>query len=318
MKDQYIFASTRARLFEKNLLTQDQWKRLLQASDYDEALTILQETRYGEEIAKLSQKEDYEQLLSNELIKQAGNISELVRDDVLSSLLYLKYEYHNLKVAIQSDWEEEGFLDLEVPIPGIVERSEMKKKAYREGREEYEKNRNGQRLDELLDRYQYLELLEVTKPLKSDFFTEYRERSADFTNLLTYLRIQMRDEPRALFNSYFVAGGTLSEDFFYAHWEKEMKEIAASIRDSGASGVLKDAFERYLEHGDVSLLERHKDEALYAMAPVADQITYGPEILFGYFLKVEQEIQNLRILLAGKFVGLPAEAIEERIRVWKK
>ena len=43
-------------------------------------------------------------------------------------------------------------------------------------------------------------------------------------------------------------------------------------------------------------------------------IPVGAEIAVGYLIGREFDAKNLRILLAGKSVGLPADALRERMR----
>ena len=42
--------------------------------------------------------------------------------------------------------------------------------------------------------------------------------------------------------------------------------------------------------------------------------TYGAEVIFNFLLTKELEVRNLRILLAGRLTGMPAEEVMKRLR----
>ena len=51
------------------------------------------------------------------------------------------------------------------------------------------------------------------------------------------------------------------------------------------------------------------------VAREAKMVSFGAEILVGYLIAREYEVKNLRILLAGKSVGLTTDALRERMRL---
>ena len=49
-------------------------------------------------------------------------------------------------------------------------------------------------------------------------------------------------------------------------------------------------------------------------AKSAKRVTFGAPVLVGYIAALEYEVKNLRIIIAGKDAGLPAQTIKERMR----
>lgn len=62
-------------------------------------------------------------------------------------------------------------------------------------------------------------------------------------------------------------------------------------------------------------MERAADDELMEVAREAKMVSFGAEILVGYLIAREYEVKNLRILLAGKSVGLTTDALRERMRL---
>ena len=67
-------------------------------------------------------------------------------------------------------------------------------------------------------------------------------------------------------------------------------------------------------HPTLTEVERAADNVWLARVRDAKFIPCGPEVLIGYLLAVENDVRNLRIILAGRAAGLSAESIMERIR----
>jgi V/A-type H+-transporting ATPase subunit C len=59
---------------------------------------------------------------------------------------------------------------------------------------------------------------------------------------------------------------------------------------------------------------RAADEWLMAHARDARNVPFGPERVFGYLLGMEAELQNLKIALAGRALGVPGQVLAGRLR----
>ena len=72
----------------------------------------LKETRYGDLLEGMDHAENFDQVLQEELAKQAKLVEDLVEEDALEEFLFLKYDIHNLKVLIK-EFSREGESDEE-------------------------------------------------------------------------------------------------------------------------------------------------------------------------------------------------------------
>ena len=74
-RENFIQSSVRIRHLEKSLLTKQQFERLADCKDLQEAIRFLNETSYSSEISKLDRIENYETILSNTLNKTYKAVS---------------------------------------------------------------------------------------------------------------------------------------------------------------------------------------------------------------------------------------------------
>ncbi len=329
-RDDYIYASTRIRMQEKDLLSASLLERLLLADSLQEAIQILQETRYADSFSRIDHPEHFEEALRIELIKQAGILEEIANDEELVRLLFLKYDVHNIKILIKEVLANKDYEELRYPfgslfLPEVREwisdshknpKLSHLQRAIEKARESYQEKEDAQELDFILDKAYFEELMGLSKEMNSDFFINYTRYYADFTNVLAYQRLRMQDQSKNTFDQIFIEGGYISKEDFLDQYGKQDEEILSFLKKEDLSPLLITAYEDFVESGKLTELELARDNFSYAFAFEGEQILYGPEVLYAYLLRVETEIQNLRIILSGKRADVDRETIRERIRTY--
>jgi len=66
--------------------------------------------------------------------------------------------------------------------------------------------------------------------------------------------------------------------------------------------------------GQVTRFARRADDLLLERVKAAKSVPFGPERIFGYLCGLRTEVQNLRIILAGKVNRINARLLQERLR----
>src|SRR5690554_6108472 len=90
-------AVIRIKVLEKRLLSRARLERMVDAKDMDEVFRIIGETEYQQHLNNVARPEDYENILSAELRRVYKLMDELTGEKIITKLLSLKYDYHNLK-----------------------------------------------------------------------------------------------------------------------------------------------------------------------------------------------------------------------------
>ena len=327
----YLYASTRIRALENKMIGKERINRLIEAKSSEEVMNLLGESS--------GIKED----ISNENRSKAE-----VREAVLSSLLegaiqeveisspdphvidFLRYPYDicNIKSIIKCSFRQipsEPLLMGGGTVPKDILLQRMKKKEYeefpkawQEAIEEavdgYAKTRDPQGIDRVLDRACYEEMLLAAKETGTRFATDWVRTKIDLTNTLMTVRV-MRMKNRfvgqVLLKESLISGGSIEERLFLNAYESGEDALWDELKKTNLSSF---AFQVEAMNQSLSVLEKCADNFRMAMARDIVYIPYGAEVLMGYIIGHETEIQNLRILLAGKDAGIGSELIRERMR----
>ena len=108
----------------------------------------------------------------------------------------------------------------------------------------------------------------------------------------------------------FLEGGTLGADFFISGLEFGAKKLFEELEYTPYRELRKYAD----EDSPFFTIEVAADNIWLDKAKRARQVTFGAPVLVGYLAALEYEVKNLRMIIAGKDAGLPAQTIKERLR----
>lgn len=79
-------SNARIRVYESQLLQNDQFERMLQANSFEEAARVLRDTPYRNDVDELLETRDYDELLSKELQRVYDEMFSLSPDPALVEL----------------------------------------------------------------------------------------------------------------------------------------------------------------------------------------------------------------------------------------
>jgi len=315
-------------MFERNLISDAMYDRLIGASSLQDAVRILQETRYQPHIAQMDHYDHFESMLTQELSRQADEIKALVDDRELIDLLFLKYDYHNLKIMVKNELGGEQYDHLFYAfgsqfVPEVKQwinepmknaKSTRFQQSVEAARAVYAQTHDAQALDLVVDHAYFVHMAELAKALKRPYFIDYAANVADFTNMLSFLRVRHQNQPKDVFAQTYAEGGKIDSDILMSNYRSDDDVIRRALKSSAASKELYGAFDAFVTDRNIAAFEKAKDQYVYQLAVDGSKQMDGPEVLFSYMLRVETEVQNLRIILTGKRSEIAPERIRERIR----
>lgn len=321
---EYTYISAKVRALENSLVSRAELSRMLAAKDSTEAFAVLRDrglvcqgrvTASGcEDILLTALKNGLDAL---------GN--GLPAPDMLKVFEY-PYDCSNIKSAIKCGIRGIDCMPLmfetgSVPAKTAAEAVEKRDfsvfpknmaQAAQEAVDTYGKTKNPQKIDFILDRACFADLAELAKALKIPFITKLCRSKADLTNYLICLRV-LRMKCGAygekLIEEAMVPGGVLGTDKFakaFSDGEGVLFTLIGKeypfITDNCRVG------------DDPEKIERVVDDYRLSLAKTGKYTTFGAEIPAAYIIALENEIQNIRIILAGKDSGLDDAKTEERLR----
>ncbi|MEE0681241.1 MAG: DUF2764 family protein [Candidatus Gastranaerophilaceae bacterium] len=323
MQDSTIYAVARIRTLEKGLLSAERIKRMAQGS-LDDAMRLLIETGYGS--MPEATADDLDTLIKNELDRMRAVIQEVTPDKALTDVFLMRADVTNLKTLIKLRLMDElntaadnvsdiGTYDTERLAQMVADKN------YSELPEQFsgELNALEERLDArvnprdistTLDRAYYRYALSFKNP----FVNAYFGASADFTNVLTLLRLRRNGEGAKALEPALLPGGEIALERLLKYFDAPVDAIARSIGGGAARDSIAAALEETIRSGDLSAVSKHRDSYLMRMIRAHKWETESILPVIGYMLAREQEAQAVRIVITLKRNGFTQDDILERLR----
>lgn len=335
----------KSRLFTPQFL-----EGLLRAADTSEVTAALAHTHYRVDLERGMVR--YPGLLGIEeglryhVLSSFRKVKELAESEPqayqLLKVLFSRWDIHNLKTILRgkhaaaSDREIQeqlipiGELDeahltelvRQINIKGCLDLLAMWGLPYArpltEGYPHYLKTRRLTELELRLDKFYYQYAQEQVKGwgMNADLVRELLRREVDVTNLVTLIRLMTEDVPREKIPEYFLPGGkilTVEQLVALAELE-EVEEIVEALKKTPYAGPLREGLKQYLKTGSLAVVERRMEE--FNIQQIVRLFRADPlsaALMVAYIWAKFNEMVNLRIILRGKAVGMPEEAIREAL-----
>ena len=324
----YIQAVTRTRVLETRLLSRARTERMVDARDIEEVLRILNETEYINITSGINRPEEYEKILSTELKRVYKLTYELAKDSVVVDLLALKYDYHNLKVLVKEKFLEKNLEEMYIPISSMnfdkikldYKAGNLKdmdpriKEALEKVEEEFEENKDPQRIDILIDKFYFGHLYDLAIETKIPLFINYVQDLIDFTNIRTLIRVKKQHKDIKFLEEVIIANGKINKENIGLLLNDSIDVIINKLKSYDIASKVKAGLEAYEQSGRLSEFERLMDNYLMDLNKPSKYINFGPEPIFSYIIAKETEIKILRIIMVSKLNGLSPDDIRERLR----
>jgi len=309
---------------EPKLLNKERVERMLELKNFDDVTKILEECGYGD-ISDIT-SDGLEERLS---ARRAQVMSELFRvapDSDIINVFRVKYDYHNAKVLIKSqaagtDGEKlmsfagrispkeltAAFVQGEyTSIPKVLA------SAMQEAKDTLARTGDPQLSDFILDKAYYKEFTEFASNCGSDFLVGYGKLSVDSANLRAAVRSMRMNKDSSFLHQVLAEGGNVGT-------ERIINAIISKTPLSSlyvGSPLYKAAVEggTAAQGGRLTNFEKLCDNALASYTAAAKMANVSEKVLIGYICSIESELSAVRIIMTGRFAGLPAAAIRERLR----
>ena len=143
---------------------------------------------------------------------------------------------------------------------------------------------------------------------------DYVYNSIDFTNVKTVFRIKKQGLEMGGKDSALFEGGHISLHDFKGIYHMPIPELVKSLQQHPVGEYLKKGLKKYEETGHLNTFDKAMEDYQANLMESARRQTYGAEVIFNFLLTKELEVRNLRILLAGRLTGMPAEEVMKRLR----
>jgi V/A-type H+-transporting ATPase subunit C len=322
----YAFASGRVRALELKLIGKQRMERLAEARDAEECMRLLADTAYGEHMEEI-EGVGYETFLRNEEGRLLALVDSLSLDRALSDVLRLEYDFNNLKVLLRESFAGRDLSLLYTDL-GKYPVSEIKELLHGEtperipaplneaaalGTEAWAATSDPAEVDTAVDGVMFAHFLKVAAEHRVPYLEALTGARIDLANIRTFLRARYIElEPRGL-ERLLYPGGSVDVGVFAATFQSPIEEVLARFQFSPYRPVIEKGAAALARENSFAPLEREIDTYMVSFLRLSKYFTFGFEIVMAYALIKKNEIRMLRLILAAKEKGMPAESIKERI-----
>lgn len=320
----YLYASSRIRVLEKGLLTRDMMSRMCDAKTIEEAEKILVECGYID--FNPNSLDDLERALATERTRVVDALVDMTPDKNLIEIFMLKYDYHNIKAYLKAEAMGEDYLDLMIktgliPIRTLV--NALKEEEYGqfspvmaasivEAKNILAQTRDPQKMDAVLDKACFAEMLDCAEKTGSGFLMDYVKLLIDSANLRAVVRLKRMGKEISSIKEFAISGGNIPVDKFMVDLTPEAivnifdRTLLEGAAEAGAKALKG-------EEG-LSRMDLLCDDAVMAYLKKAKYVSFGEQPVVAFIAAKESELTAVRTIMAGRLAGLKPEMIMGRLR----
>jgi len=321
-------AVARLRVLETRLLNKVMIDRMIDSDSANDVLKILQENEYASLMGNVKRAEDYNILLKEELKRVYFLMYEISPESIIVDIMSLKYDYHNIKVMLKGRALDEDLSHMLIPV-GTVNIEKLKlllttmeykelnanmRDAILEVEKVFKESKDPQKIDIILDKYMYLDMLTKAKETNVEFIINYVKRSIDFSNIKSIIRLKKQEKDVSFFNEVILSGGDLDYDILLRAFNEPIENMAAKFSSTKYGEIVRMGLDEYIKIGKLSSLEKLSDNYIMENLKVAKYVAFGPDPIFAYIAAKETEIKIIRIIMVGKLNNVDTTVIRERVR----
>lgn len=328
---EYMYISARVRAIEATMPGREMIGRMIEAQDAQSAAAIALEGGILGSVEEASDPDRLDTVLSRRL-KDALDIVESDEGGrQVTPMIRLSYDCANIKAALRCIPHGIDFSDLlfdvgSLPVQRYGEMAESSDfsslsrnlaEAAEKAKTDYATTCDPLKIDLPLDRACFADMLSAAEKTGDGFTVDFVKTKIDMTNVMMLVRIVGMGKSgtaEGLISDALIDGGYISLDELKETVQSEEAETPDMIARIAALAskrypTVAEAFSlgsENFENACDSLIEAKLQEARY--------IPFGIPIVLTFLCKLEYEIKNVRIILAGKAAGLSPERIAQRVR----
>jgi len=327
MSGNYVYASAKIRALEPAILDQTDIERMVDAPDFDAAYKVLNDTDYADNLLEINPSE-YRKALSADFGQLYELLQTIVPDSNLFRLIILERDLVNIKLIFKAKYFEvkvdemlkentvyspahlkefilnKKDIGLDQDIKDLI--SECEKEIGEEGKPDV--------IDSVLTK-KYFELkLSLAKKVRSNLITSVIKTEIDNANLIIWLRAKRLEIDKSNLDEKFIPGGNIDKSNLIKLYSEDLKSLRPTINTYYDQKVVE-GLDEYAEKNLLFEFEKELRDYVVRLAQATKLISDGPEVVYAYYLAKQNAVNNIRIILTGKFNKIPSEEIKRTLRL---
>ncbi len=324
------YSVARIHALETNLMDRMKFERMVEAASAGDALKILGESGdYGAVLSELKGPWEYEKVLKAEMKSLKELLEKISPNLAVSNLFFMHHDVNNVKVMLKAKTLNREFPEF-LSTFGTVDMDTFNaafkdddfaalpaylQEAIDEVRIGMDEKVDPQKMDVILDRAMYAEILRVAKKEKEPTILAYYIREIDWINIMSFFRTHKAGFSSQYFSGVFIPGGSIGERAFWKGIDENMDLLLDTLSGTEYRDLFVEGLALYRDGSNLSILEKNVQNTMLSEIKRLSKNNYaGIEPVLGYLLAKEYEAKAVRVIMVGKLNGLAKEVIKERLR----
>ncbi|MGC8778296.1 MAG: V-type ATPase subunit [Candidatus Caldatribacteriaceae bacterium] len=324
----FAYLVGRVRALESGILSQRVLENILKAEDLDQALRVVAEIPYWGTVFQGSfhSLQAIDEALTSHYWGFVEDFSRYKIAQVLTRFFILGFDFNFLKLAIKSHLAKKP---LEKSYPTTLDAKrvfrffsgeggeflpEPFERAVREAFAALESHSSHiQLLEFVLDRFYLQEVYQLALASESQVLKNWFLAYVAFAHMRGVLRARCQGGKPEMVRLLYAPNPLVPQDAFMGLLNATSEKVSEMIADLGFQFILPAEPFRDDPYY-VAEVEKNVDNYLIRFARSFRSQTFGPEPVFGFLFAKGMDVKNLRIVLEGKYFGLPQEVLQNKVR----
>ena len=188
------------------------------------------------------------------------------------------------------------------------------KEAVEECIDTFNRTRDPQLIDLILDRALFTQMKEDADKLDNHFISELVLIMIDLININMFIRAKKIGKTLDFLNRILLHGGSINKSIFFEHLNSSDEEFISALRYTRYAQICEEGISDYKKTGNFTKLEKLFDNYIISFVKKTKYVALGVQPLVGFLLAKENEIKIIRIIMVGKINNISNDVIRERLR----
>lgn len=317
------------RVLENGLLSQSTYDRMLAADSFEDALSILRETTYRDEVEKVLRTHNYDEMITEELEGTYRRLFQISPVTEIVELATLKYTYQNIKVLIKELISDQDYPELYFDIGryDITElrqavslgKSDVLPQAYLDtinhAKLDYSEFNNVHQVEVLIDRHYFEHLKQLALEIGDPKIIEIIDMQIDFKNISTLIRAKYQNRTPNFLRSILSDAGSLEVEKLIKLGVGDARTLIQSLSETKYKDVLNESLITAGIGISSIKFDYYTDNAMMRKMQDAKLKAFGPLPMLSFIYAKETEARNLRLVLSAKENHIDEEETKGRMRL---
>lgn len=323
---EFAYITGLIRTLETKLLNQNELERMVDAKSFQDAYRVLNELDYSKYLDDIKSPTEFQIILNKDLEATKKLLLKTTPYSWFLNIFWYYYDIHNIKTALKAKLTNKTFEDIKKLLLqlGNISHVDIEKYIYNgekppvehelkafalyidQAKKLYQKNKEPQQVDAILDKAYAETALKLVKKAKSRFLTEYMKKYVDLANIKLALRLpswNIADEEKI---NLFIQGGGIDPKKLIQNNNEDCIKI---IEKTEYKYSLENALTELHENNSYVSLENAVQEYLTKFIRQHRFTSVGPEVVINYLLAKMNNAMIIRMVLVGKMNDLNPQEI---------